>query len=273
MASPRGGREAPAGLAGHLGEGVAGTGPSRAVDWAGWLATSPQSRPRPRRADQQAVDPGCGRGVQHRQHRVEDVVAVQQWRTPRSWRAGRSGRRPPGPAPAGRERLPVGPLDQVAGPREPRPRRPAVGDQVPADVVEVQVGEDHQVDLVQADAGRGQLLGQPPRGADPAGAGRPGAADPGVDQHDPPAGPDHEAPDGQPPAVGAVEGPGVAPPIRRPRGRVDTREGLSEGVGEAGGDVADGRDLDRPDGQGAGGHSPVWAGWTVTGTRWTALLA
>ena len=135
------------------------------------------------------------------------------------------------------------------------------------------MGEDDQVDLVQADPGGGQLAGEAPRGPDPAGARRPGPADPGVDQHDPVAGPDHEAPDPQPPAVVSVEHPGVAPPVGRPRRRPDPWEGVGEGVGEVGHHVADGRDLDRPDGQGAGGHAPGWAGWMVTGIRWTALLA
>jgi hypothetical protein len=267
--------EAPAGLAGHLGEGVAARAPVGPVDLGRVVGEVAPEQGRGRaRADQQALGPrGVARGVQDRELGVEDLVAVQQLGHPQVLEGPDAAvERQPALLGAGRERLPVAPLDQVAGPREQRPGRPAVPAQVPADVVEVQVGEDDQVDLVHPGPGGGQLLGQLPRRPDPLGPRRPGPADPGIDQDDPAAGPDHEAPVAQPPAVGTLEHLRVAAPVGRPRRRLDPREGLGEGVGEVGGHVEDGRDLGRPDGQGARGHAPG-VSRTVTGTRWTALLA
>ena len=139
--------------------------------WAGWLATSPQSSGRVvAGADQQALRArGVPGGVEQAELVVEDPVAVEQLGHPEGLERGDAAveRHPVVLVAPGGEQLPVGPLDQVAGPREPRPGPVAVPGQVPADVVEVQVGEDDQVDLVRLDPGGGQLLREPSRGPDP----------------------------------------------------------------------------------------------------------
>ena len=203
--------------------------------WAGWLATSPQSSAAssPERTSR-LWEPGVCPGVWNRLSSASRVRSPSSSSaTPRAW-SGATHRSKASRASSPRlEQFPVGPLDQVAGPREPRPGPVAVPGQVPADVVQVQVGEDDQVDLVRLDPGRGQLLRQPSRDPDPGGAGHPGPADPGVDQHDPVAGPDHEAPVAQPPAARPAERLRVALSPRRPAAASTWGKASSSGSGKS----------------------------------------
>jgi hypothetical protein len=254
----------PPGAAGHLGLDVTARPPVGHADLGRVVGdVAPEQGRVVAGADQQALGArGVPGGVDQAELVVEDPVALQQLGHPEGPERGDAAveRRPVVLVAPGGEQLPVGPLDQVAGPREPRPGPVAVPGQVPADVVEVEVGEDDQVDLVRLDPGGGQLLGEPSRRPDPGGAGHPVAPDPGVDQHHPVPGPDHEAPVAQPPAVGAAERVRVAPPPGRPRRRLDPGEGLVEGDGEVAGDVAHGGDLDGPDRQRPLGHGSSFSG-------------
>ena len=117
------------------------------------------------------------------------------------------------PSPAGVD-LPVGPGQQVAGVRKGRPDAVVVPCQVPPDVVAVEVGHEHEVDVLHSDRDGPEVVEQPPE--DRAAESPVASAQSRIDQYRLRPGPHQEgayvqrnvALDGQLIAVGFPIGPG-----------------------------------------------------------------